>query len=74
MEVGAMSEVIKSPYGYHLFKLEEKSEPREISFEEAKKGILQRLEREKGEEEYQRWFKDLREKAKVKVNRKWLRS
>jgi peptidyl-prolyl cis-trans isomerase C len=74
MEVGAISEVIKSPYGYHLFKLEEKSEPREISFEEAKKGILQRLEREKGEEEYQRWFKDLREKAKVKVNRKWLRS
>jgi len=74
MEVGAISEVIKSPYGYHLFKLEEKSEPREISFEEAKKSILHRLEREKGEEEYQRWFKDLREKAKVKVNRKWLRS
>ena len=74
MEVGAISEVIKSPYGYHLFKLEEKSEPRELSLEEAKKSILQRLEREKGEEEYQRWFKGLREKAKVKVNRKWLRS
>ena len=74
MEVGAISEVIKSPYGYHLFKLEEKSEPRELSFEEAKKSILQRLEREKGEEEYQRWFKGLREKAKVKVNEKWLRS
>ena len=74
MEVGAISEVIKSPYGYHLFKLEEKSEPRELSFEEAKKSVLQRLEREKGEEEYQRWFKGLREKAKVKVNKKWLRS
>ncbi|OGP74196.1 MAG: hypothetical protein A2V86_13765 [Deltaproteobacteria bacterium RBG_16_49_23] len=74
MEVGAISEVIKSPYGYHLFKLEEKMEPREISFEEAEKGILQRLEREKKEEEYQKWLKSLREKAKVKVNRKWLRS
>jgi len=74
MEAGAISEVIKSPYGYHLFKLEEKVEPREISFEEAKKSILERLARERGEEEYQRWLKDLREKAKVKINRKWLRS
>lgn len=74
MEAGAISEVIKSPYGYHLFKLEEKVEPRELSFEEAKKSILERLEQERGEEEYQRWLKDLREKAKVKINRKWLRS
>lgn len=74
MEVGDISEVIKSPYGYHLFRLEEKVEPREISFEEARKGILERLEREKGEEEYQRWFNDLREKAKIKINRKWLKS
>jgi len=74
MEVGAISDVIKSPYGYHLFKLEEKTEPREVSFEEAKKSIFQKLEREKGEEEYQRWFKNLKEKAKIKVNKKWLTS
>lgn len=74
MEIGAISEVIKSPYGYHLFKLEEKVEPREISFEEAKKSILERLERERGEEEYQRWLKNLREKTKVKINKKWLKS
>lgn len=74
MEVGAISEVIKSPYGYHLFKLEEKVESRVISFEEAKKSILERLEQERGEEEYQRWLKDLREKAKVKINKKWLKS
>ena len=30
MEVGAISEVIKSPYGYHIFKLEEKIEPRQM--------------------------------------------
>ncbi|MDI7261541.1 MAG: peptidyl-prolyl cis-trans isomerase [Thermodesulfobacteriota bacterium] len=74
MEVGAISEVIKSPYGYHIFKLEEKREPRELSFEEARRDIFQRLEREKGEEEYQKWFKSLKEKAKVKINKKWLRS
>ncbi len=74
MEVGAISEVIKSPYGYHIFKLEEKIEPRQIPFEEAKLGILQELEQKKGEENYQKWFKGLRGKAKVKINKKWLRS
>ncbi len=74
MRVGAISEVIKSPYGYHIFKLEEKMESREIPFEEAKSGIVQELLKKKGEEEYQKWIKGLRAKAKVKTNRKWLRS
>ncbi len=74
MEVGAISEVIKSPYGFHIFKLEEKIEPRQISFEEAKAGILQELRQKKGEEEYQRWLKGLKGKANVKINKKWLRS
>jgi parvulin-like peptidyl-prolyl isomerase len=74
MEVGTISEVIKSPYGYHIFKLEEKTEPRQIPFEEAKSGILQELGQKRGEEKYEKWMKDLKGKAKVKVNKKWLRS
>lgn len=74
MEAGTISEVIKSPYGYHIFKLEEKIEPRQISFEEAKSGILQELGQKKGEENYQKWFKGLKGRAKVKINKKWLRS
>lgn len=74
MEVGAISDVIKSPYGYHIFKLEEKVEPREIPFEEAKPKILQELGQKKGEEKYQKWLKDVKGKAKIKINKKWLRS
>jgi parvulin-like peptidyl-prolyl isomerase len=74
MEVGAISDVIKSPYGYHIFKLEEKVEPREIPFEEAKPKILQELVQKKGEEKYQKWLKDVKGKAKIKINKKWLRS
>jgi parvulin-like peptidyl-prolyl isomerase len=73
MEVGAISEVIKSPYGYHIFKLEEKIEPRHVPFEEAKLGILQVLGQKKDEENYQKWFKDLKGKARVKINKKWLK-
>ena len=74
MEAGTISEVIKSPYGYHIFKLEEKIEPRQIPLEEAKLGILQTLEQKKGEENYQKWFQGLKGKANVKINKKWLRS
>jgi parvulin-like peptidyl-prolyl isomerase len=72
--VGAISGVIKSPYGYHIFKLEEKIESRQVSFEEAKLGILQEIAQKKGEEGYQKWLKELKGKAKVKVNEKWLKS
>ncbi len=74
MEVGTISEVIKSPYGYHIFKLEEKIEPRQVPFEEAKSGILQELGHRKGEENFEKWLKDLKGKAKVKINSKWVRS
>lgn len=74
MEVGAISDVIKSPYGYHVFKLEKKVEAREIPFEEAKAGILQELRKKKEEEEYQQWFQELRRKAKVRINKRWFRS
>jgi len=74
MEVGAISEVIRSPYGYHVFKLEKKIEPRQISFEEAKGGILEELRQRRGEEEYQRWLKGLKGKARVKINKRLLRS
>jgi parvulin-like peptidyl-prolyl isomerase len=74
MEVGMISEVIKSPYGYHIFKLEERIEPRQIPFEEAKLGILQELEQRKGEENYLKWLKGLKGRARVKINKKWLRS
>ena len=74
MDVGAISEVIKSPYGYHIFKSEEKMGPRQIPFEEAKSGILKELGQKKGEEEYRRWLKGLKGKAMVKINPKWLRS
>ncbi len=68
--VGAISGVIKSPYGYHIFKLEEKIEPRQVTFEEAKSRILQEIAQEKGEEGYQKWLRELKGRAKVKVNKK----
>jgi len=74
MEVGAISGVIKSPYGYHIFKLEDKQGAREVPYGEARQGIVQELRKNKEEEEYQKWLKELKRKADVKVNSRWVRS
>jgi peptidyl-prolyl cis-trans isomerase C len=74
LEPGQISEVIKSPYGYHIFKVEEKTGPRQVSFEEAKPAIVEDLERKKEEQEFERWLKDLKSKARVEINKKLLRS
>jgi peptidyl-prolyl cis-trans isomerase C len=74
LEVGAISGLIRSPYGYHIFKLDEKIEPRDISFEEAKPRILQELKQRRGEEKYERWLRGIKEKAKVEINRRLLQS
>lgn len=74
MKVGEISEVIKSPYGYHIFKLEDKIEAQEISFETAKSAIYKELEKKKGEEAFQQWFNDLKKRSKIKINQTWLRS
>jgi peptidyl-prolyl cis-trans isomerase C len=72
MEVGALSEVVKTSYGYHIFRLDEKIQPREMSFEEAKPGIVQELEKNKAEEGYRTWLKEARERCKVVINKKLL--
>jgi peptidyl-prolyl cis-trans isomerase C len=74
MEVGTISEVIKSSYGYHIFKLQEKIEPRQVTFEEAKTSILDDLAQKKGEAEYHKWLRGLREKSKIVTNKKLLYS
>ena len=74
LEVKALSDVIKSPYGYHIFRVEEKTGPREVPFEEAKARIFQEVAEKKREEDYRNWLKELKEKAKIVVSKKLLRA
>ncbi len=74
MEVGRISDIIKTPYGYHIFKLEEKIEPREIPYNEAKSKIIQAIAKKKGEENFRQWLKKLKQKARIKINMDWLNS
>ncbi len=70
---GGMSGVVKSPYGFHLFKLEDKRKAGKMSLEEASKDIAERLQRQKQDVRYQSWLKDLRARTKFIVNYEALR-
>jgi peptidyl-prolyl cis-trans isomerase C len=65
---GGISGIVKSPYGYHIFKLEEKRKAGTIGLNEAYKDIAEKLRREKADKRYKTWFKELRSRTRFEVN------
>jgi peptidyl-prolyl cis-trans isomerase C len=65
---GGISSVVKSPYGYHIFKLEEKRKAGKLGLEEASKEIAEKLSRQKQDVRYKQWLTELRGRTKFVVN------
>jgi peptidyl-prolyl cis-trans isomerase C len=65
---GGVSGVVKSPYGFHVFKLENKRPAGLLGLEEASPSIREKLTHEKQDRRYQQWFKELRSRTKFEVN------
>lgn len=72
LKVDGVSKVIKSPYGYHIFKVEEKAEAKVREFNEVKDEIVHQMRKKKREEIYYDWLSGLRAKAKIKINKQRL--
>ena len=68
LKKGEISEVIKSPFGFHILKVTDKRDKRQKTFEEAREEIEAVLRQKEQREALDGWFKDLKEKAKIKVN------
>jgi peptidyl-prolyl cis-trans isomerase C len=68
LKVNAISPVTKSPYGYHIFKVEDKRPPRLQSLEEVRETIYQHLAREREDQLRSKWIKELRSKADIQIN------
>jgi peptidyl-prolyl cis-trans isomerase C len=65
---GGVSGVVKSPYGFHIFKLEGKRKAGLISLEEATPTISERIRQQKQDERYRQWLQELRGRTKFVVN------
>ena len=53
----SLSLVLKSPYGYHIFLMEEKKPSRQKHFKSVQKQIIQVLKKHKAKEQFQVWLK-----------------
>ena len=65
MKVGTVSKPVKTQFGYHLIYLEDKKDAKNLSFEEVKSFIEQRLQLEKFKTTIAATMKKLQEKATI---------
>ncbi len=70
---GEVSYPVESPYGWHIFKLEEIKSPRILSLKKARKEIKEKLLLERRERALKEWFLGLRVRAKIEINEHLLR-
>lgn len=67
IQVGQLSDVIKTQFGYHIIKVEEKIPERELSFDEIKDRLKQMLLADKQRERLEVLLKELKDKNKVVI-------
>ncbi|MEE9613829.1 MAG: peptidyl-prolyl cis-trans isomerase [Thermodesulfobacteriota bacterium] len=68
LKPGRISKVVKSPYGYHIFKVEEKKKGRKLGFKDVKDDIMERLRLEEAGKEFDKWLTSLKENTTVEIN------
>ncbi len=74
LAAGALSDVVASDYGYHLFKVVEKRPARTLPLAEARPLVESRLLREKRAAAQAAWVAELKKKANIRINRQTLAS
>lgn len=65
LEFGKISEVFKTPFGYHIARLDDKKEGEYIPLEDVSKNIRQKLETENRDQRFREILSGLRDQAEI---------
>ena len=72
LPAGETSDIVQSPYGYHIFQVVAKQGQAESNFAEVKDRIREIIVREEEEKVFQAWLKKVKKKASIRINTKAL--
>ncbi len=64
---GEVSQVVKTPMGYHIFRLDKREAQRMLSFSEVKEKIKEKLLEEKKEQALSKWLEKLKAQYRVVI-------
>jgi parvulin-like peptidyl-prolyl isomerase len=68
LKINSVSDIIHTPYGFHLFKVVDKVGDRKMSFDESKKQVEQTLLQELQSKAFQKWLTQLKDKSVIDIN------
>ncbi len=65
-----ISPIVKTEFGYHIFKVVERRPAAAKPLAEVKETIVNKLRQERIQDAYEKWYEPLRKKAKVEIDKK----
>ncbi len=68
LNVGQVSDIVTTDYGYHLIKVEEKKASTAMTFDDIKDDLKDYLYQKRGAKRFEEYVKNLRAKADIKIN------
>ena len=68
LKINKVSDIIKTPYGFHLFKVVDKIEERKMDFEESKSRVEKILLQHLQDQAFQKWFLKLKQNAEIEID------
>lgn len=72
LQAGETSDIVQSPYGYHIFQVVAKQGRSEANFVEVKERIREIIVRAEEEKVFQTWLKKVKKQANIRINTKAL--